>query len=49
MKTKIIIIALILSAVCFTKSKDTFTLQDTYDWKFTELEFKDIKFIRKSA
>ena len=30
MKTKIIIIALILSAMCFTKSKDTFTLQDTY-------------------
>ena len=47
MKTKIIIIALILSAVCFTKSKDTFTLQDTYDWKFTELELRTLNSLER--
>ena len=45
MKTKIIIISLILSAVCFTKSKDTYAIKDTYDWKFTEETIKAVEII----
>ena len=47
MKTKIIIIALILSAVCFTKSKYTYTIKDTYDWKFTEETIKTVEIINR--
>ena len=47
MKTKIIIMSLILSAVCFTKSKDTYTIKDTYDWKFTEQTIKTVEVINR--
>ena len=47
MKTKIIIIALILSAMCFTKSKDTYTIKDTYDWKFMERTIKTVEFVNR--
>lgn len=47
MKTKIIIISLILSAVCFTKSKDTYTIEDTYDWKFREQTIKTVETINR--
>ena len=47
MKSKIIIIMLILSAVCFTKSKDTYTIKDTYDWKFTERTIKSVELINR--
>ena len=47
MKTKIIIISLILSAVCFTKSKDTYTIEDTYDWKFMERTIKTVETINR--
>ncbi len=47
MKAKIIIIMLILSAVCFTKSKDTYTIKDTYDWKFTEFELRSLEVLER--